>query len=599
MIMEYLFNVLSKRYSSISLTICFILSTLFLVSCLDSAEKGTTGYLPFKSSSDGRWGLMGTDGVVLFEDEFKDIPTSAVNDRFLVKTGNNTWEIYTAEPKPQRIGEEYIQIADFTCAVTPAVKKNERINLINVDGEVVATLDKVGSKSIIRCSGFKFGYAGIVTDDEKCGIIDTKGKVIIEPKYDLTWTLSGNSFLTLTKKDNKENSDNAFTLSVLDSSSKQLFSIQLGDGQKYIDINLLASTPKYLAVCITVDGERQWGYIDYSNNVIVKPSNKIKEVISVRGDKFIYRSSDGYGVMNFDGEVVVRGKYDQLNWATDEILIAYSSDTNYYLINLEGEKLTKDSYLDILPFFDGSHAAAKVSDNSWCFIDKKGEEVKIKNAPDIYYITDNSADLVVESDYLDIDAIISKIQLIKNGIMGYNLTMTPLQIARAYNEIAPEDEKRGLTPDDNRGCDRLRTNNYSRGVELSSELYYNKYMTDYSDNNKLIWSDEKPAYIEVNISGSKVSGKTDLIYSKVAPTIKSYGKVVKENSNAAVVKISDDQGWVVINTGSKVMLRIINGRSFYDYYIDEYAKEGESTKVIEKSPVEEIQEFDVLSDSIR
>ena len=148
--------------------------------------------------------MIGTDGNVLFEDEFKDEPTSAKNGRFLVKNGNGLWEIYTAEAKPEKIGEEYLQIADFNASVTPSVKKNEKISLIDVNGVVKATLDKANNKNIIRCSVFSYGFAIIVTEDDMYGIINTKGEVVIEPKYAFVAPISSSRFYAVSKNNNEE-----------------------------------------------------------------------------------------------------------------------------------------------------------------------------------------------------------------------------------------------------------------------------------------------------------------------------------------------------------------------------------------------------------
>lgn len=572
--------VLPKSIDRMALVLCLLSGVLFIVSCGETAEQSETGYLPFKSSKDGRWGMMGTDGQVLFENEFKDEPTSAMNGRFMVMNGNGLWEIYTAESKPEKVGEEYLQIADFTAEVTPAVKKNEKICLIDVNGNVKATLDKVGNKNIVRCSRFKYGYAIITLEDDLNGVINTSGEVIIEPKYKSIDHLSSSTFVAVDNK--SENSNEVRTLLILNSKGEKMSDLVIGDGQKYIAFDARACTSKYLAVCTSVDGERRWGYIDLSGNVLIKPTEKIKYIVEVKGDKFIFNNGENYGVMNFEGEIVLRPKYDMLSWAGDGLLVSYDSDTKYSLINLEGEKLTEEKYLCILPFYDGNHAAVKISDNSWGFIDKQGKEQKIKNSPDIYYITDNSASWEVESDFIDIDAIVSKLQISKNGLMGYNLEMTPQQMVKAYNEIADDGGKLGLSPEDNRGRDNLRTSSSSRGIDISSKVYYNRYMTEYSTNG-ITWSNEKSAYIEANISGSKLNNKADILYSKVAAIIKSYGKVVKENSRAAIIKLTEDQGWVITNDGSKVMLKLYNERSYFSHYIDSFAKPGETTKVYEEA----------------
>ena len=115
-----------KKNFIFGLGLLIMLSTV-VSSCLNEASESKTSYLPFRSSKDGKWGLMGTDGKVLFEEEFKDAPTSVKNGRFMVENGNGKWEIYTAEKKPTKVGDEYIGIADFTADVTPAVKPNEKI----------------------------------------------------------------------------------------------------------------------------------------------------------------------------------------------------------------------------------------------------------------------------------------------------------------------------------------------------------------------------------------------------------------------------------------------------------------------------------------
>ena len=571
---------MKKTLSGCFKCIALIVALAGFVSCSEVLEQSETGYLPFKSSQNGKWGMIGTDGTVLFEDEFKDEPTSVMNGRFLVKNGNDLWEIYKAEAKPEKVGEEYLQIADFTSYVTPAVKKNERICLIDVNGNVKATLEKANNKNIVSCTAFSYGYAVRETEDDKYGIIDTKGNVVIEAKYDAATPISSGKFCVLTRK----NIDEPVTVKILDAGGRNILEMKVGDGQKYTDIDPKMCTDKYLAVCTSVDGEFQWGYLDYSKNVVVKPSSKIRGLGGVSGDNFIYYSGDSYGVMNFDGEVVLRAKYDNLVWGDEDMLIAYDSDSNYSIVNLEGDKLTKEQYLDILPFYDGKHAAVRVDDNSWGFIDKKGEEIKIKNAPDIYYLSQNRACDIVESDFVDIDAIISRIKLDKNGIMGFSIDMMPQQIIKAYNEIEGKTEENFETsPEVNGGRYNLKTTYYSHGLRIESRVEYERCMTE-EDGENFVWSKEQPSLIIVQIKGEILNDKLDILYKKVAAIVKSYGKVMRENSRAVVVKQSEEQGWIVVcDKADGVCLGINNNGLFQDEKINRYEKCGETTREYIKS----------------
>lgn len=577
----------------------FFMTSLMAIAMLYSCneqESNELGYMPFRSSSEGKWGLISTDGTVLFEEEFKDEPTVVMNDRFMVKNGNKMWEIYTASDNPEKIGEDYIDICDFTANVTPAVKKNEKIKLIDKEGNEIAVLDKIGKKNIDKCSKFIYGYAIVMTEDDKCGIINTKGAQVIDAKYKSILPISSKNFIAFEENDMTSENNN-FVLTVLDAKGNIVSNLSIGDGQKYTDIDLEASNEKYIAVSTTVDGEKQWGYIDLNKEVKIKPSSKIKGLGQLKGDKFIFYNGENWGVMGFDGTTVIRPKYDNLRWASETLLIAYDSEERcYMLVNTDGDKLTTEKYLRILPFYNGNIAPAKVDDNSWAFINTKGEEERIKNLPDIYDIEEHYASDIVSSDFVDVDAIVGSLQLAKNGIKGLSVDLIPLQLVKAYNEFA--DDKVSTTANDAGHIDQLRYSSSKRGIDTYLRLYYDAYMTDYDYNyNELKWSNERPAYVEAEISGYKLDGKTQILYSKIAAVVKSYGKVYKENSGAVIVKINDNRGWIVINTGSEVRVRLINSNYYHNESIDAYAKDGETTRESAESQrakpdfVEEVEEI--------
>lgn len=555
-----------------------IAALLAFVSCSENTAQSEIGFLPFKSSENGKWGMIGTDGTILFEEEFKDEPTVSMNDRFLVKNGNDQWEIFTTDAKPEKVGAEYLGIAGFSASITPSVKKNEKICLIDLDGNVKATLDKSNGKAISMCSNFYHGYAIIFTEDEQghdfFGIINTKGEIVVEPKYAMVFPISSNHFLAADTKEYDQG-----TVKVLDTSGKDILTIKVGEGQKYTQVSLRSCNDKYLAVCTKADGEDQWGYIDFQKNIVIKPSSKIKVLGETKGDKFIFSDGQNFGVMDFNGEIVLRAKYDRLSWADDDMLISYDSkESRYDLINLEGDKITHEGYLEIYPFMDGEHAAVKINDNCWGFINKKGEELKMKNAPDIYYLSRYEGRDWVQSDFVDIDAIVARLKLNKIGLMGLNLDMMPQQIVKAYNEVAGnKNEKLEATPDANYRKDNVLIDYEARGWGIKSKVYYHGYMTDYGGNG-LEWSKEQPHYIESYVGGSMLDGKTDLIYNKVAAIVKSYGKVMRENSGAVVVKISDNRGWVVANDKQVLFLKAYNNSEYQDFNIDSYAKDGETSK---------------------
>lgn len=72
----------------------FSVLSLALASCSGSGEHNASEYLPFKSSENGKWGMVSVDGEVLFEEEFTNQPTEVKNGRFLVRNNNGLWEMF-------------------------------------------------------------------------------------------------------------------------------------------------------------------------------------------------------------------------------------------------------------------------------------------------------------------------------------------------------------------------------------------------------------------------------------------------------------------------------------------------------------------------
>lgn len=557
-------------------------------SCTSDETTSEVTHVPFKSSENGKWGMIGIDGTVLFEEEFSDEPTVVKNGRFFVLKENHMWDIYTAEEKPKKIGGDYKNILMYETSVTPSVKKNERICLIDIDGNVIATLDK----EILDCSEFKSGYAVIHTIDSKSGIINTKGEIVIEPKDELFYVYPFSRWMFASVKQVEGKLEKI--IKFYDKNGKWGYTMKFGEGHKYAFWDYEKSTSDYMAVEVSVDGEFRTCLIDCNEETILKPSIETDNLFVIQGDKFNFYDGEHEGVMNFKGETVLEAKYDMLLWVNDDRLFAgYRDDTefNYYLINTEGKKITDDMYMDVNIFDGGKYAGVKISDNRWTIIEtESGKE--IQNIPKIYcLIKDEEVNNTITSDFLDVDAITSELKLHENGLMGFSLDMMTQDIINAYKEVERNEYARNeAIPEKYKDRNYVTTQSYLRysgGLSIKSTVYYNRPMTllnfkfDVSHDwweRRIIWSKEKPSYIEARISGSGLDERADLLYKKISTIIKSYGIVIRENSNAVIVKIFDERGWVITSDESNINIKIYNDADYKYYNIDSYAKDGEITK---------------------
>lgn len=110
-----------------------VICLMVMVSCFAACgekDDWDVEYVPFQESEGGNWGLISPDGEVLFSEEFKEMPSVALNGRFVVRNADGLFEIYTAEKKPQKVGGEYLSVGLFYDKVAPAVEKGSLSSLL-------------------------------------------------------------------------------------------------------------------------------------------------------------------------------------------------------------------------------------------------------------------------------------------------------------------------------------------------------------------------------------------------------------------------------------------------------------------------------------
>lgn len=409
---------------------------LLLTSCGDSGNSilEKIDYIPFRSEQGGNWGLISTDGEVLFADEFKNRPTVAMHDRFIVENTDGMYEIYSAEKNPKQVGEAFKSIGVFIEEVTPAVRPGQPVTLVNTEGEEVAKLDKLDGKVVTKVTNFNEGIAIYTTADGLCGAIDTDGKVVVKAEYAELNPCFDGKMIGIGKKQKELINDgmrDKAKISVIDKKGKVIGEIPMGKfseiGPSFQNGVVQARTEE--------DGERCTGLIDEKGEWVVKPSAKTKNITEVRGKQFVYYDGDSYGLMDFDGDVLIRAKYDMLSFMADGLLVAKKSGSGkykYLFIDDKGENVGDERFKDVdMPILNSGYALVELERDSYGFVDKKGKIKKTET--DICDIHFGWANFVIESDYVDIDAVIAAMGLTQEGIDGLTFGTTARDVA---NHIA-------------------------------------------------------------------------------------------------------------------------------------------------------------------
>lgn len=545
---------------------------LLLASCSgDSVPEREVEYIPFQESKDGNWGMISPSGEVLFSEEFQNRPTVAINGRFMVKNADGLWEIYTTDKKPKKIGGEYLYASLFYEDVTPVVAKGQRIQFIDRDGNVKTTLEKINGKAVSKCKPFVDGRAMVLVDD-KWGVVDTDGKVVIEPKYFYMEGSSEGYFFAVDQKYEGESDHEKITYTILNSNGKVVADIK---ASKFRSTQPVATSYRHsesiideaLSVIADMDGNKQAGLLGFDGEWRLKPTSKVKTIIQKRGQNLVFFDGDGYGLMDISGEEKVRPKYDLMFLLDEDVFAANSkSGEAFSLYNLEGEKIGKDEYLEMSPFYDGKHCFARVGKHDVVLINKNGEEQKLKT--DICAVGFTGDDNTLESDYYDMDEVVTAMKISPTGFLGLDTNCTGPMIVERLNSLkgvgmkAYTDAGHYTSGDITATCHLTAKSECSVDVQNYGFVRQERSGSGWFSYYKSVWTDEKAKgmILTVYITGNEqLQGKMREMYVKMLEAVKKTGKTVKEGKNAAVIEAGQGLYHYISWAGKRIDL-------FYGYY---------------------------------
>lgn len=599
----------------LSFTILACLSVL-LPAVFTSCSSGGDGIesVPFQETEDGQWGMISPSGEVLFSDEFKSRPTVAREGRFFVQAKSGMWELYDATEKPKKLGE-YVHATAFRDGVALVTEKGKHVSIINPDGEVVKELDKIEGKEVEYVSQFKNGYAIFITTDGLMGAVDPSGKCVLKPEYVWLKDCSDGKFLAVKSKYKQQLADNEkdkIKVSVLNTSGETLFEFSVS---KYEDFGG-GYEDGHLAVAVKRDGDDIWGIIDDKGEYVVKPTAKVKRIGEIKGDCFTYYNGEGWGLMNFEGETLIRAKYESLLFDTDNRLIATVEENDKYrykYIDKEDNEVGDDTYHDVTKFswFDGKHAFVRLGDNEWAIID--GEGKTLEKLPDMSDISLNEGDYYVQSDYIDLNKFVDAFGLTADGAMGLTWQTTAQEAVQAQvqaGSASGTSEHPAGTPWWYDYTSQIRLSKTVEGAQgqvtvkfsgvLSRQTYrtervvdYEGYYYTYYHNEQIptgyVWNDVSVESFHFAVpNDGRMRGKLRQLYKVLYEKFKGMGTVEKENGNAAVISLRNGRRALVAMAGDNV--QVYWGAVSSDVDIDRYkdVREDDGTSPYESTDTDSV-----------
>lgn len=592
-----------------NITLIFLLFaiTAGLAGC--SSNDNKVDFIPFKSDEDGKWGMISTDGKVLFEKEFHNVPTYVTEGRFFVQNQEGFWEMYSAEENPERIGGELRFASPFSNGVAMVTPRNEPITIINKKGEPVATLEEFENKKVTWASRF-VGSTAVVACDTLLGVVDTKGNTVVPPKFATIEQLP--SGLMIAAKYNYASSHFTYdslpkgSQYILDSKGNEIFELP---ASKYWGVEPKGVTDKYITVVkrkmisktqstgkdsyTYKEPEFTYSIIDYKGNEIVAASKNVKQILAVRGETYIFSNEDNLcGVKTFDGQTIIKPEYDGINFINEDCYAVQKTteetDENYNfviqmkLLDKEGNKIGNNTFRAVAGncnyrSLSGKAIYVEDDDNEWTAYNTKGE--KIDDLPEIYQLLPYSfGDERMQTDKVNFSKFIKGLRITPTSMGNYNFSMGPREAlsenTKEWNTIYNPTEKPKAS--DYSHMSSLYTSQTVDGLYYSAEIkfpttlskqtYSQKRVIDYVYGSTYwyhleniptgyVFNNITPSAFEMTFSAWSFYGKLRPLYKALIKYCKKWGNVEESNPGATYMSLFGGGNLLIALKDNEVIMK--------------------------------------------
>ncbi len=305
-----------------------------MTGCGGSDNSDSLDYIAVKTSEDAKWGFVGPDGKMLYEEEFEKEPSPVINGFFIVEE-NNGISVYKADAKkPELVPgcEDLVYAGIMSEGLIPVTRKNERIKLVNASGVEKLTLMPVDGKEIINVSHIvSDGTLPFITADNKCGLLSTSGKVLIPAKYKML-VYAGEGMVFAEAEGAADSLGNIKkNVYLLDKNGKEIkkFEEEMYPHSKFV---------KGKALFMKRDDNIP-GYIDKKGEFTKLPGKVHGFGDFFNGKEFAFTTEDNKtGLMTLEGEILIRPKYEYLGSYSKDKFYVKDDDKKWSILSKEGEK---------------------------------------------------------------------------------------------------------------------------------------------------------------------------------------------------------------------------------------------------------------------
>ncbi|MGN1327343.1 MAG: WG repeat-containing protein, partial [Clostridia bacterium] len=332
-----------KKVVAAIIAVLVILMFIVIIEKLMQPQEKTTekkAALAYYTAFDNnKWGVINSSGETVIDMQYdemiiipnKEKPVFIVT--YDVDYTNNTYKTKAINDKNEQLFTEYTQIEviqnydnqnslwyEKNCL---RVQKNNKYGLIDLSGKVLLDCNYDSIEPLIGVNN-----SLITTKDGKKGLASTTGSIIIENEY------SQITALTDKYEDGYIVKNDEGKFGVVGTNKKILLPIE------YDDIKHVYSDNIYIA---KQDGSWKIINVKEENSQDINYDN----VKSINNGYIIIQDSEKYGIITVAGETKIEPQYDNLTYIYQNYYIA-KKENNYGVINTDNEKKIDFTYKNLV-----------------------------------------------------------------------------------------------------------------------------------------------------------------------------------------------------------------------------------------------------------
>lgn len=423
------------RYTML-IAFCFV--TVALLSCCIGENSGNElEYLPVKLSKNEGWSIIDKNGKVVVDNEYSASSkiSPVVDGVYWVKTEKSCQLFSIDNPKKPIVDADFTHVTPFNAGRALVAAPGKPIRIIDTKGQIVATLPS----SIKSCYAFSDdGYAVFSDAEGYQGVIDKDGNVVVKPtRYFghhyvcdgvvLAWKSGTSEYDVIDTKGEKlgtidmekyqlwgnfsegkiilVNQENNNRMEVFGKDGKKLFVVRKSEGCEVLYEDMDGN--EYMdGYAVFRNSEDKYGVVDAEGNEVIRAKYSYLSNLG-NGEFAATRDANKWGVINAEDEEIIEFEYDGCIKFGDNYLLR---DGNEGIIVKKGDKKP------LVTFYDGE----SLYGYEWVYYGDEGSYADEEESSDAEIIDDAKVSTTTKAiDYYDEAGDVSEVEAVWSGVSEY------------------------------------------------------------------------------------------------------------------------------------------------------------------------------------